>query len=104
MSENKPRILAENIDEFKEIEEELKKLPPSVYGQINTAQKGLLGIECELRNSFGDAQIALPATTQLSFFDDFIGAYCHKYFIRIPGDMKKYKLTFVFVEELIKEK
>ena len=103
MSEQKPRIIAENIDEFKQIDEELTKLPLAVYKQIDTAQKGILGIECELRNCYGDTQIVLPPTTQLSFSDNYIGAYCHKYFFRIPGDMKKYNLAFVFVEELKKE-
>ena len=102
MTEIKPKILAENVKEFETIEKELQKLPSSVYYQIDTARKGLLGIECTLRNSYGDIDIALPATTQLNYGDSGINAHCHNYFFRIPVEMRKYNIRFIFVEELNK--
>lgn len=102
MSENKIKILAESIEEFKEIETKIKKLPGSTLNQIITVKRGLMGIECEIRNPYReDYHVALPSTTQISFFDDFIGAYCHEFFFRIPIIKK---ISFVFVEELNKEK
>lgn len=102
-SENTPRIIASSIEEFEKIEKELNKLPSSVRNQIDTAEFGLMGVDCTLRNKFGDSQIVLPATTQISDFDEYIGIYCHQYFFRIPKEMKKYKLSYVFIEEINKE-
>jgi hypothetical protein len=100
MGEQKPKIMAESLEEFQKIEKKLQELPACVLSQISTAQKGILGIECDIRNSYGDTQIALPPTTQISEFDEFIGVYSHDFFFRIPKAMKKYKLTYVFVNEL----
>lgn len=101
MSEQKPKIIAETLEEFKLIDEKLASLPERVKSQIERAGGGIVGLECILRYNFQQEQIIyLPeSTTQIKDFGDFIGIYAGDFFFRIVGDMKKNcSFNYVFID------
>jgi hypothetical protein len=97
--EFKPKISATTIEEFNEINIELNKLPKSVYNQIESAGKGIVGIKCTFRNTFKAEQtIYLPNNvTSIKDFGDTIGIYSKNLFFEIGKEIRAYKLEYYFV-------
>jgi hypothetical protein len=94
-----PKIVAKKREDFDTIKKLLDTLHPSVLNQIEQAEKGPVGLDCYIRNTYSDSQeILVPVgVTQISHFGDYIGIYCGKYFFRIviPEDDKR-KFSYVF--------
>lgn len=93
-------ITAKTSEEFSKIEETLKILPGNILAQIESAKKGLVGLECIIRDNYQEKQrIMLPnKVTQISDFDNYIGIYCGDFFFKITGELYKKKHEFVFIE------
>lgn len=93
-------ITATNVEQFKNIEEALNKLPEKVRDQIESAKSGIIGLECIIKDKYTKNQtIFLPnKTTQINDFDDYTGIYCGKYFFKLIGNLYKEKHNFVFIE------
>ncbi len=101
MSKLKPKIEASSIEEFKEISDAINTLPEEIFCQIEKADKGLIGITCEIRCNFGNKEqrILLPNyTTQIKNFGDYIGIYSGNFFFKIEGGLQKSNLEYVFID------
>ena len=100
MEDYKPTINAKTIDEFKKIEDKLKKLPKSVYGCIDIVENDelLCALTCKMRQTnSSNSRMYLPKfTTQIMDFDNYIGVYAKDYFFKIP---KENKIDIIFVDE-----
>jgi hypothetical protein len=85
MSEHKVKIIADSAEKFKIIEDKLKTLPEAVYDQIETAERGLVGIHCSIPDNFKSGRrIWFPKeTTQIEHFEDYIGVYCEDFFFQL---------------------
>lgn len=102
MEERKPKILADSIENFKIIEEQLLKLPRAVYRNIEVARAGFLGVECDYIETFGEELVVcIPKwTTQINDFGDYIGIYCNPFFIKISGSMfGKQKIKYLIIQD-----
>lgn len=100
MSRHKPKIIAETISDFQEIESALAKLPDSVIENIESAHKGF-NIECKIKFHYNNNEdrLTLPNfTTQIQHFGDYIGIYCGQYFFRIEEEMLKKNISYLFIE------
>ena len=97
--ENKPNIIAKSIEEFKEIETELNKLPEIVYSGIESACKSIVGIKCTIRYEYKTEQVIyLPNDVKnIKDFDNTIGVYTKTIYFEIPSNLKECKLEYVFV-------
>jgi hypothetical protein len=83
-------------------EKKLKELPDVVVEQFELVDvDGLVGIECTFRNTYSqEVRLFLPSSvTQIKDFGDFIGIYADKFFFKIPKEMKKYNIEYVFIRE-----
>lgn len=97
MAEHKPQITASSIETFNSISEAIAKLPPRIFEQIERAEMGLTGIKCHIRKFYEEApKVFLPKdTTQITFFDDFIGVYTKDFFFQLPDTKAKYTYLFI---------
>lgn len=103
-NEHKIKIVAKTKQEFEEITTLLEMLHPSVYVQIEKAEKGAVGLECYIGYEFVES-IKLPSgVTQITDFEKYIGIYCDKYFFKIEGNFKKCKISYVLGYENSKPK
>lgn len=96
--EHFPKITASSIEQFKEIEEAIKKLSKNIIEQIEIALLGALGIECTLcKYKCGEQCIIPKSTHQISDFGDYYGVYAENYYFRIPKNEHSKKMpTFTF--------
>jgi len=93
-------ITAQSVDCFKKAEELLKQLPENILSQIESATFGGVGLECIIKDKYTSVQrIFLPnKVTQISYFEDYIGIYCDKFFFKLTGELYKRKHEYVFME------
>ncbi len=106
MEIDKPTISAKNIEEFKKYEDLLNLLPKNIVVQFSSVKMGIVGLECTFRQKYdNEIKILIPRdlVTQISDFGEYIGIYCDKYFLKIEGNMKKEKITYVFVDSINKK-
>ena len=95
------KIIAKDIETFKKIEDELNKLPEVVREQIESAEFGLAGLHCIIRNKFlENPTLRFPSSTrQISDFGDYTGVYCDDYFFKITGELYKKKIGYIILKE-----
>jgi len=95
--ESKPKITAKTVEEFNKICEKLETLPDCIVSQIDTADNGLMGIECIFKRFFDkDRKIYIPDfTTQIHDFGDYIGIYSDDFFFKSP---KGNNISFILIE------
>lgn len=91
MAEHKVKITAKDADEFKRIEGALKKLPETVYEDIDIAEITISGLTCKIKPRFAAKQkIVLPSPIiKIVNLNNEIYIYHKEY-------------TFVLTEELLK--
>lgn len=100
MTEHKPQIIAKDIEEFKLISDTISKLPDCIFEQIAIADKGLIGITCEIQNKTrGTDHLYLPANiTKINDFGSYIGIYTDAVVFKITGILKEQPINFVFID------
>ena len=91
-------ITASSLEEYTEIQNKVNSLPSTIRSQIEFASKKLHGIECIFRNQFrSEIRFLLPSSTsQIQHFDDYVGIYAGDYFFKVPKDVLKYKISYLF--------
>ena len=108
MEDHKIEIQADSIEKFKKVQDQLNKLPKSVYNQINTAHWNVLMgcVDCTLRTSVGNGEMifALPRNIiKIAHFDTYMGIYLPHFFFRIEESkfqkLKDVKISYVFIDE-----
>lgn len=97
--EHSVNITAKNSEQFSKIEILLASLPEIVFCQIKEARMGIVGLECIIEYKFESKQrIFLPnGTSQISYFDDYIGMYCDNFFFKIIDKPFDRKFDFVIL-------
>lgn len=87
-------ITAKSIEQFKQIESDLQKLPSVITDQISTAEISLTGIKCTFKGNLN--KIILPNNIKrMNKYDDQIDVICD-YFYFIIIDV--YPKSFEFIE------
>lgn len=97
MSKNMPNITASTIDAFTALSAAVQKLDEKIYQQIERVEAGAVGIHCFIKKSWDEQpRVYLPRnTTQISYFEDYIGVYCGEYFFKLPDIKTQYSYLFI---------
>ena len=107
MEDHKVNIISDSVENFKMIEEKLKKLPLEVYNQIDTAHWNKLMdcVECNLRELNGDIErmYAIPRNViKIAHFGSFMGIYLPDFFFRIEESkfqkLKDVAISYIFID------
>lgn len=109
MSKHKVKIVATSAEEFINIEEKLAMLPAVIYEQINEARNHLIGLECHIKDLFGDRTLYLPNTVkQQSLIGEQVNIYCGgkgdtEYRFVLPVSMSEKPVAFQLIDMPTKE-
>lgn len=93
------KIIATTVESFNSIQESLNSLPIQTLNRIETAEIGIAGITCVIKNKFlSDDTLYFPNNVHSIIpFTDGINVCCKDFVFVINEKFKNTKITYRFI-------
>ena len=101
MSEQKIKIIAQSVEEFKSLYQEINIFPESIKSQIETVENTLSGdIRCVLKQTNKEKNVILipKDTKRIETSEDYILIFSGHFIFEISNHLKNSLLTYIFLD------